>query len=315
MSLAHDLIDAALAADLSKNELKTFLVLFRQTICFGKTSDALTLKRMVKLSGTRKDRVKPALKRLVEVGLFEAKPHKVYEHTYTIAAHFLAQAKGELVTPTLPKNGKSVRNSEETFRNSGEKVSEIRIHTVIPTTDKTTTTTTNSEQRTKTEPLAPPRQTATEGCCCSDFNFVDELPYPSAWDHTQRSKAAQVLDGLSPQQAHDCLLLLAHSLTKGKVSNALGYLHTLAKAARSNTLDRSALIALKANNAPRANLSASSTNPIPNTLLQRLNAIKAEINGLDALFNRAGIPMDSATAAKRASYVDEYNALQQGLGG
>lgn len=121
-------------------------------------------------------------------------------------------------------------------------------------------------------------------------------------------------DGLSPQQAHDCLLLLAHSLTKGKVSNALGYLHTLAKAARSNTLDRSALIALKANSAPRAILSASSTNPIPNTL-QRLNAIKAEINGLDALFNRAGIPMDSATAAKRASYVDEYNALQQGLGG
>jgi hypothetical protein len=289
MSLAHDLIDAALAADLTKNELKTFLVLFRQTLCFGKTSDALTLKRIVKLSGTRKDRVKPALKRLVEVGLFEATPHKVYEHTYTIAAHFQAVSEAELVAPSVPKNGKGFRNSEETFRNSGEKASEIRIHTIIPTTDKTTTTTTDSRS--------------------SDFNVVNELPYPSTWDTTQRSKAAQVLDGLSPQQAHDCLQLLAHSLNKGKVTNAMGYLHTLVKAARSNTLDRSPL-ASHTPNAPQSILSASSVNPITHTTQQRLNAIKNEIAGLDALFSRAGIPMDARTAAKRAGYVDEYNTLR-----
>ncbi|WP_020559026.1 replication protein [Thiofilum flexile] len=304
MSLAHELIDAALAADLSKNELKTFLVLFRQTICFGKTSDALTLKRIVKLSGTRKDRVKPTLKRLVEVGLFEATPHKIYEYTYTIAAHFLAHADLDLITPPSPKNGKDLRNSDG-------KTSETRIHTVIPTTDKTSTATTEREQPTKTATLTPP--TITEDCCCNcNSDFVDELPYPSTWDSTQRHQAAQILDGLSPQQAHDCLLLLAHSLNKGKINNIMGYLRTLTQAARRNTLDRRALCALKANNTPRASLSVPSvTPPTP----QRLNAIKAEISSLDTLFTRAGIPMDSATAAKRASYVAEYNTLKQELGG
>ena len=43
MSLARDLIDAALQADLSQNELRVFLVLFRQTLCYGKTHDPLTV--------------------------------------------------------------------------------------------------------------------------------------------------------------------------------------------------------------------------------------------------------------------------------
>ena len=308
MSLAHDLIDAALGADLNKNELKTFLVLFRQTLCFGKTSDALTTKRIAKLSGIRKDRIKPTLKRLVSAGLFEVAPHKLYEHTFTLAAHFLAQSEAGFNAPTHPENGKPTQKT-------GKKLPEKRLHTVIPTTVKTTTTTTDTPQRTQGEPFTPPRQTDTEVCSRSDLSLTAELPYPSTWDSTQRSKAAQVLDGLSPQLAHDCLLLLAHSLTKGKVSNAMGYLHTLVKAARNNTLDRSALVALKASHAPRASLSTSSTNPIPNPTQQRLNALKAEINGLDALFNRAGIPMDNATAAKRAGYIDQYNALKQGLGG
>lgn len=282
MSLAHDLIDTALAANLSKNELKVFLVLFKQTLCFNKHSDALTLKRMAKLSGIRKDRLQPAINRVLEVGLFVTTPHPRYETLYSIAPHFLDQNEAGFSAPTLPENGKS-------FRNSGEKLPEKRVHTIIPTTDKTTTTTTDSRS--------------------SDFNVVNELPYPSTWDTMQRSKAAQVLDGLSPQQAHDCLQLLAHSLNKGKVTNAMGYLHTLVKAARSNTLDRSPL-ASHTPNAPQSILSASSVNPITHTTQQRLNAIKNEIAGLDALFSRAGIPMDARTAAKRAGYVDEYNTLR-----
>lgn len=103
MSLAIALIDAALGADLNKNELKTFLVLFRQTLCYGKTSDALTFKRVAKLSGIRKDRIKPALQRLVSTGLFEATPHKLYEHAYRIAAPLLAQLDGDFVALPVPK--------------------------------------------------------------------------------------------------------------------------------------------------------------------------------------------------------------------
>lgn len=105
MSLAIPVIDAALAADLNKNELKTFLVLFRQTLCFGKTYDALTFKRLAKLSGIRKDRIKPTLKRLVSVGLFEATPHKLFEHTYTLAPHFLVQSDAGFNAPSYPENG------------------------------------------------------------------------------------------------------------------------------------------------------------------------------------------------------------------
>ena len=35
MSLARDLIDAALAAELSQNELRVFLALLRQTLCYA----------------------------------------------------------------------------------------------------------------------------------------------------------------------------------------------------------------------------------------------------------------------------------------
>ena len=296
MSLAHDLIDAALGADLNKNELNTFLVLFRQTLCFGKTSDALTTKRIAKLSGIRKDRIKPTLKRLVSAGLFEVAPHKLYEHTFTLAAHFLAQSEAGFNAPSHPENGKPTQKT-------GKKLPEKRLHTVIPTTAKTTTTTTNTPQRTQGEPFTPPRQTDTEGSR-SDLSLTAELPYPSTWDSTQRSKAAQVLDGLSPQLVHDCLLLLAHSLNKGKVSNAMGYLHTLVRAARNNTLDRSALMP-----------TATQTTESQPHLSTRLTELKAEIAGIDALFIRAGMPMDNATAAKRAGYIDQYNALKQGLGG
>ena len=59
MSLARDLIDAALAADLTQNELRVFLALFRQTLCYGKTADPLNMKRLATLTAIRKDRLAP----------------------------------------------------------------------------------------------------------------------------------------------------------------------------------------------------------------------------------------------------------------
>lgn len=302
MSLAQDLIDAALAADLSKNELKTFLVLFRQTICYGKKSDLMTATRFDQLRAPRKDRRNEALKTLLDLKFFTVNTTKKHSPIYTLHERFFAKSEADFFVPSSPI-------SVEKTRKSGKISPEIRVHTYKTNTTKTFTTTTDTPQRTKTESFTPPLQTDTEACSRSDFAIKEDLPYPSHWDNTQRSKAAQVLDGLSPQLARDCLLLLTHSLNKGKVTNPMGYLHTLVKAARANTLDRSPLTR-HPQNAFKPVLSASGSNPIPNDTQQRLNDIKAEISGLDALFQRAGLPMDTTTAAKRASYVDEYNRLR-----
>lgn len=70
MTLARDLIDAALAADLTQNELRVFLALFRQTICYGKIRDPLTVNRIAHISQIRKDRLPPALAKILQIGLF-----------------------------------------------------------------------------------------------------------------------------------------------------------------------------------------------------------------------------------------------------
>ena len=64
MSLARAWISAALNANLTQNELKAFLVIFQQTLGYGKASDALTFKRIASLARVRIDRLTPALRAL-----------------------------------------------------------------------------------------------------------------------------------------------------------------------------------------------------------------------------------------------------------
>ena len=90
MSLARDLIDAALAADLTQDELRVFLALFRQTLCYGKTADPLNMKRLATLTAIRKDRLAPAIAGVTDKGLFAAQPHPAFEFEYRIPADFLA---------------------------------------------------------------------------------------------------------------------------------------------------------------------------------------------------------------------------------
>ena len=101
MSLAHELIDAALAADLSQNALRVFLALFRQTLCYGKTSDPLTHKRLVTLTHIRKDRLIPALNALVEHRLFTVHAHKTFGQRYQIHTDFLANPASPIYAPHL----------------------------------------------------------------------------------------------------------------------------------------------------------------------------------------------------------------------
>ena len=90
MSLALDMIDAAMAADLTPNEHKVFLILFRQTVCYGRKTDLLCIPQFVRLTGIRKDRLIPAIASVLGKGLFEVSPSREFQHRYRIPAKFLA---------------------------------------------------------------------------------------------------------------------------------------------------------------------------------------------------------------------------------
>lgn len=287
MSLARDLIDAALAAELTQNELRVFLALFRQTLCYGKTADPLTMKRLVKLTHIRKDRLVPAVDRVTGKGLFEVQLHPAFEFEYHIPADFLAAYPDGFFVPALPKNGEASRFQEV--------ISENREQTTINLTASNPTPT--------TPPLTPPTTADSRRSDASgkDSEDTQALPYPSGFGKQGRKAAARILDGLTPDDARDCLLLLNAGMEAGKVKSPLGYLHQLAQAARQGTLDRSTLQA-------RQQAEQQCTDTVRQN---RLHTLQAEIRGLDALFTRAGIPMDDLTASKRAAWVEEYNALRQ----
>ena len=226
MSLAHDLIDAALAAELSQNELRVFLVLLRQTLCYGKASDALTYKRLVHLTHVRKDRLLPALQKLLDCQLFSQNPHKTFGQSFHIHADFLAQTQGHIYAPSLTKQRSEFRENEA--------VSEKKTHTILTITKHKPDTTTVLN--------------------------ANELPYPLSFSPKMQQAAAKMLDGLTPDTARDCLLLLSQRLQKGGITSPLGYLYQLAQAARQQLET--------ARNATRR----TNTSSIPTTLTQSIVA-------------------------------------------
>ena len=268
MSLAHALIDAALAANLSQNELRAFLALFRQTLCYGKTSDPLTHKRLVTLTHIRKDRLIPALNALVEHRLFTVHAHKTFGQRYQIHTDFLANPASPIYAPHLTEKPNAPPPSAT--------VSEKQRHTTLTETVLNLDTT------------HPPAA----------------LPYPASFSATMRQAAARLLDGLSPQDAQDCLLLLAQRLSKTRIQSPLGYLHQLAQAARQQRLDRSALT---------PTVSASTQPNTRPTIQARLQHLALDIQALDRLYTLAGMAMDAKTAAKRQAYYEEYERLKQAV--
>lgn len=291
-SLARDLIDAALAADLSKNEYKVFLTLFRQTLCYGKASDPLTLKRLADLTGIRKDRLAQAVQGVIAKGLFEATEHKIFDTLYAIGSAFFNEATLPFFAPHLPVNG-NYSPATETVSEIREDLPETRVHTYTYLTPLTTQPT-----RTKTE--QPVQQAVVVS---SDLS---SLPYPEHFTPTERQQAARVLDGLHPELASDCLQLLKLRLQSGRVKSPLAYLNQLGKAARAGHLDRSLL-------AP------SSSTPLPEAQVQRpahteqryrLQTLAADIQALDRLQALAGLPIDTRTQAHRQALVSEFNALK-----
>ena len=270
MSLARAWISAALNADLTQNELKAFLVIFQQTLGYGKASDALTFKRIAKLARVRIDRLTPALRAIADQGLIEVQPHPIYGQSFSIPAPLLAQYPQRVFTPALPQN----RNPTPLKR---QPPPENQVHTVNnPTVNHPT-------------PLN-----------------AESLPYPASFDAASRRRASEILDGLSPHDANDCLHILQHALQQGKVKSPLGLLYQLAKAARHGTLDRSGLTPTTT---PPTTQTAANSPAAPTRW--RLQSIQADIQHIQNLYKLAGCELPDIEQRKLASLREEWERLRQ----
>ena len=288
MSLALDMIDAAMAADLTPNEHKVFLILFRQTVGYGRKTDNLCIQQFVKLTGIRKDRLIPAIASVLGKGLFEVSPSREFQHRYRIPAKFLAPYQSGFYPPNVPQNRIDSRSTEG--------VSEKQNNTGINTTGFTHTTTANSTADPANQTnSAPPRP---------------DLPYPPQLSPHHRRTASRLLHRLKFEDARDCLLVLHHAMQTQHVRSPLGYLQHLIRSVQEGTFDRSVLPPLPLDqNTPLAPSSVHHVQAMLAAKQQRLRYLQAEIRGLDALYKKAGIPMDEASAARRADYVAEYQQL------
>ena len=157
MSLFRILNEAALAANLNKNEAKVFLALLNQTIGFGKSVNHLTHKRLATLTKMRLDRLYPAIDGIIKKGLFEVEDSTYYDYRYQIAAIFLKE-EPVFFTPHLPKNRKNIRKEEtpSVFKNVAPKNRDIYN---ITSTSFNLTLFTPQQPRSPTEPIAPPLPT------------------------------------------------------------------------------------------------------------------------------------------------------------
>ena len=292
MSLALDMIDAAMAADLTPNEHKVFLILFRQTVGYGRKTDLLCIPQFVRLTGIRKDRLLPAIASVLGKGLFEVSPSREFQHRYRIPAKFLAPYRNGFYPPNVPQNRIDSRSTEAI----SEKQNNTGINTTGFTHTTTATTAENSAATTANQTdSAPPRP---------------DLPYPPQLSPHHRRTASRLLHRLKFEDARDCLLVLHHAMQTQHVRSPLGYLQHLIHSVQEGTFDRSVLPPLPLDqNTPLAPSSVHHVQAMLEAKQQRLRYLQAEIRGLDALYQKAGIPMDEASAARRADYVAEYQQL------
>ena len=291
MSLALDMIDAAMAADLTPNEHKVFLILFRQTICYGRKTDNLCIPQFVRLTGIRKDRLLPAIASVLGKGLFEVSPSREFQHRYRIPAKFLAPYQSGFYPPNVPQNRIDSRSTEAV----SEKQNNTGINTTGFTHTTTATTAANPANPVDQADSAPPRP---------------DLPYPPQLSPHHRRTASRLLHRLKFEDARDCLLVLHHAMQTQHVRSPLGYLQHLIRSVQEGTFDRSILPPLPLDqNTPLAPSSVHHVQAMLAAKQQRLRYLQAEIRGLDALYQKAGMPMDEASAARRADYVAEYQQL------
>ncbi|MCK5902591.1 MAG: replication protein [Cocleimonas sp.] len=107
MSIYRNLVENALAANLTKNEHKVFLGLILETIGYGKDHAHLTDKRLVQITGIRIDRFHIAMAGVIEKKVFDRVESNHYDYRYTIPNQFLTEKAD---TPSVIKISTEFRN-------------------------------------------------------------------------------------------------------------------------------------------------------------------------------------------------------------
>jgi len=106
MTLYRDMHAAAIAADLTKNELKICFTLINQTLGYNRSSVILTNQELARVTKIRLDRLMPSLEVVMQNGFFYRieYPNKIYQ--FKVHTAFLAEKKQKFYTiPLSEKEG------------------------------------------------------------------------------------------------------------------------------------------------------------------------------------------------------------------
>lgn len=226
MSLFRKMIDEALAANLTQNQLRCFLVLLNQTMGYGKTSDNLTDNRFVELSGIRKDRMNKALTDLIcDNELFTCEESSEFQYKYSIHPKFLNESETPFFTPHIPKNGINFQKTET--------VSETQSYTEYNPLHHSTL-----QQPTSAVPEQANDSTALDNECSRG----GELVYPDSLNLVEKEFAEKLMQGIDKKTAQDVLDVLDLKIKNNEVKKSkTGLLVALLKAAKNNCLDNTEL--------------------------------------------------------------------------
>jgi len=224
MSLFRNIVEKALAADLTKNEYKALLLLLHKTLGYGKAEDKLTDKHIAFLSGMRIDRSRAAVEGVLKAGLFQRERSAEYQNNYRISDELIQAENGIFFTPALPKNGsKSEKKKVD---------SEKKRHTALDPLNN------NLPQQQQTEATPPaPVDEPTPAAECRRRDDQD-LNYPKSLNSAERKFAQNLLKNCQQAQAQDLLDLLELAIQQGKVKRSkTGYLNALLNAQKGGTLN------------------------------------------------------------------------------
>lgn len=265
--LLRNMLDAALHGDLTLNEWRTFAVILRQTIGYGKRADPLMDSRISKLAGIRKDRIRPALNGIAEKGLFEVTPHKWLNNIYTIPAGFFdGDATARFFAPSAPLYGETPHSMGDFNHSAG-------TYRDLPLQSPTSTDTNNADQ--PSEPV-----------CDVNLNSVTEIKKPAAVDVETYTALLPALRKLpNADAAANVLALLAAAITDRSIKTTpIRMGGALIKAANAGTLDTSRL---------QPALSHQKTENPAEAKRRADYAAQAERSHLEMMARLSGVPIET----------------------
>jgi hypothetical protein len=232
--------------------------------------------RISKLSGIRKDRIRPALQGMVDKGLFDVAPHKWLDNTYTIPAGFFdGESTPRFFAPSAPLNGDTPHSMGDFHHSAG-------TYRDLPLQRSTSTDTYNDDQ--PSEPV-----------CDCDLNPVTEIKKPDAVDDATYVALLPALRKLPNSKALDVLALLSAAILDNSIKTTpIRMGGALIKAANAGNLDTSRLQTY----APTAQtctpaLSHQKTETAAEAKRRATFAAQAERSHLEMMARLSGVPLET----------------------